>query len=178
MCARYGCPKRGSKSFVTPKTIPGDKPKDLVARDNDKNCYKLADNEDSCFDDEFDPINSLSEEENGGQKVEFKSGADFDEEQTSTTSWTPTTLTANGRTGDSESDLSAGEMPNRSNTMTVPSYAQCKQGNQVAVVGGGGKSHCARHEMVNFETQASFFLCLQLPAQEGVSCKHDFRVQP
>lgn len=139
ICGRYGCPKRGLKSFITPKPIPDDQRKELVERG--QKCYKLtaADNEDSCFDDEFDPIIDLSEEENNDHGMEFGGSADFDEEQTGNAPWIPTTSTTNGRLEDSESDLSVAEMPNRSNTTVVPPYAQSKQGNQVAIIAAEDK---------------------------------------
>jgi hypothetical protein len=105
----------------------------LVKRDN--NCYKVtSENEgDSCFEESENGTSSLSEEENGDT---------FGEESLDTNQSSRTNSSKSGdQFNDSESELSVTELQQRSDTMTVPSYAQCKQGNQVAVVGAGINSH-------------------------------------
>jgi hypothetical protein len=60
VCARYGCSKRGSRGFVTPKPAIHEKPQPLFERD--QNGYKLVvENPVRGIDEEYE--GTLSEEE-------------------------------------------------------------------------------------------------------------------
>lgn len=70
--------------------------------------------------------------------MKFKGGYIESEESMETNNFSRTNSTrtdSSDQFNDSESESSVTELQERSDTMTVPSYAQCKHGNQVAVVG-------------------------------------------